>query len=114
MKLADQIIELMQSCEQYVGEYDQRSALGIADAAVRGSRVEFPDARFEAEVPRNRDALAAAIVALLPAEKGESKAALRTARGWLNAPFINDPELLAWRAKRAADGERAKGNEAGR
>jgi hypothetical protein len=115
MKLADQIIELMQSCEQFVGEYDQRSALGIADAYVRGSLVEFPSAKYDGAVPRNRDALAQSIVAMVgETSKEENKEALRTARAWLNAPYVNDFEILKWRAKRAADGERAKGSEAGR
>lgn len=115
MKLADQIIELMQACEGRIGEYDQRSALGIADSFVRGSVVDVPGARFEGELPRNRDGLAGAIVALLgETPKEKNKEALRIARDWLDAPFTNDPELLKWRVKRATEGERAKGNEAGR
>lgn len=101
MNLKDELIKIMESAV-HVGEYDQRSALGIADSYVRGSSVDTEKAKHdENDVPLNRDGLAASLIeALGDTPKDECKKALQAARKKLNEPYANDPKILAWRTRR--------------
>lgn len=105
MSLEKTLIKIMESAV-HVGEYDQRSALGIADSYVRGSQVDTDKAKFDDnEVPVNRDALALAMIeALGETDRPACKDALQGARRKLNAPYAEDPKMLAWRAQRAGKG----------
>ena len=116
MNLGDELIQIMESAVK-VGEYDQRSALGIADSYVRGSNIDTEKAKHDTEtgVPTNRDGLALSLIeALGDAPKDDCKAALQSARRKLNEPYANDPKILAWRARRGGQlgtltGEKAEG-----
>jgi len=104
MSLGKQLIELLEITKSRMNDNDQRSALGIADSFVRGSaNTDTPMAKYDEEGPLNRDGLAASFIdAIGEADREEAKVALREARAHLNAPFANDPTILAWREQRHA------------
>ena len=104
MSLVQELIELIDLTGTKMSDYDQRSALGIADSYVRGSaNIDTPQAAYDDEGPVNRDGLAAALIeALGNIDKEECREALREARRHLNAPFANDPAILRWREQRHA------------
>ena len=112
VKGANEIIEVMTAAKPYVGEHWQRSALGIADTHIRGGNVDLnPDTfRYENGIPRDRDTLAAWFIDVVDGlpNKKTAQVALNAARDWLNAPHMNDPALLKWRAERAARGPLGK------
>lgn len=104
MSLAQQLIDLLELTKERIGDWDQRSALGIADNFVHGSNnIDTPLARFDESGPLNRDGLAASFIdAIGTASPAEASEALQAARRHLNAPFANDPKILKWREERAA------------
>ncbi len=104
MSIAEKLKELMKITSKRMSDNDQRSALGIADSFMRGSRnIDTPGAKFDEEGPINRDGLAATLIDLLQGvEKSEGQVALAKARAFINEPFANDPKILKWRGERAA------------
>lgn len=101
MNLAQDLKDLMKSSAQFMSDYDQRSALGIADSWARGSQVETPLARYDDDGPVNRDGLAATLIEKISdADKDDARKALHEARMFVNEPYANDPKILAWRKQR--------------
>lgn len=104
MSLTDELIDVMESAT--LGEYDKRSAIGIADSFVRGGNSSTPDVRQNEDgSAKSRDGLAFMFIELIKSStKDEQRLALRETRLYLNAPYMNDPVILKWRAEREAQG----------
>lgn len=106
MTITEQIIALFESLNWT--DHWKRSALGIADSYARGSNIHLGPENLKVDengLPKDRDSLALLIIELIvDLDKEESYKVRHEARDWLDAPYRNDPALLAWRARRAAQG----------
>lgn len=83
-----------------LGDYDQRSAMGMARSTLEPSGKMKLAAPGLSEVYRKRDELALALVATLDGAKpADGKSALAEARARVNAPFV-DATMAGFRAAR--------------
>lgn len=70
-------------------EYDQRSALGVAQSCLENKKPVVRDGTYM----HLRDDLADALVAAMQDyDPADCKSALQSARAWVNAPFL-DPTM---------------------
>lgn len=95
-ELNDRLVALL--VESGAGEQDQRSALGMARTWMEKGKAVVRSSAIMAV----RDGLAEGLIeAIRGSERDDSLTALREARAWLNAPFV-DPTMNGQKLGRAA------------